>query len=138
MNKTDFMGLETLRKDLKLAKQELYIKEDEIIETRTRLNERIIPLQRELSLKETELSKDKDLRAKHDCTNQTDWNKLIKNELLPELDIYQEIQEVKREHNALISALEETIRKLKIDISDMGLKIRIRLVYFDNEEKGDE
>lgn len=132
------MGLETLRSDLKAAKEDLYIKEDLIIETRSRLNERLIPLQRELSLKETELSKDKEKRAENDCTNQTDWNKLIKNELLPESDIYQEIQEVKKEHNVLITELEETIRKLKISISDMKWKLRIRLVYFDNEEKGAE
>lgn len=130
MDETQFKEVEGIRKDLKAAKNDLHIKEDSIIDTRKRLSNRLIPLERELKLQETEMSKDQELRAKHDCTNQTDWKAKIKNKLIMDTPVYKEIQEVKTEHESLIKELEEAIRKLKIDISDMAWKLQIRLVYY--------
>lgn len=131
MDKNDFMGLETLRSDLKAKKLETLHKEQEITDTRKRLKERLIPMERDLKIKQTELSKDKDKRAEHDCSNQTDWNAKIKNELL--VVDQEEIDQVKIDHESLIKELEESVQLLKIDITDLEWKLRIRIVFYTTE-----
>ena len=132
MNDREFNELEKIRKCLKTKRDRIDELEDEIKGIRSEKSETIAPLKAELEEKIAELLKDKDKRASYNETNQTDWLKKIKRDLVAGKQNH--INDVSDDFDISINQCNDEISELKKEIKDLEMEHANKLAYYSQVE----
>lgn len=132
MNDREFNELETIRLNLKTKRDRIDELENEIKEIRTEKSETITPLKAELEETISELLKDKDKRASYDITNQKDWEKKIKRDLVAGKQNY--INDNSDDFDISINQCTDEISELRKEIKDLEMEHANKLAYYSQPE----
>lgn len=132
MNEREFNSLERIRNCLKTKRDRIDELEDEIIGIRTEKNETILPLKLELDDKTSELLNDKEKRKSYDISNQKDWEKKIKRDLVSAKQ--NNINDISDDYDISINQCNDEIRELKKEIKDLEMEHANKLAYYSQPE----
>lgn len=132
MNDREFNTLEKIRTDLKTKRDRIDELEDEIKEIRSEKSEAITHLKLELEDKTSELLKDKEKRKSYDISNQKDWEKKIKRDLVAAKQNH--INDISDDYDISINQCNDEIRELKKEIKDLEMEHANKLAYYSQVE----
>jgi len=128
MDKTEFEGLENLRKDRKESKKDLrqgfreYELESDIIKTKNQ------ELLNDLKKERAELKRDKESRKANGFSNDKDWIEHINGVITHEKE--ERYNQIIKENNAELDRLKEELDALRDDIWDIECKIQNRQLFY--------
>lgn len=132
MNDREFNELERIRTNLKTKRDRIDEIEDEIKEIRSEKSETILPLKLELEEEISELLNDKDKRKSYGYSNQKDWEKKIKRDLV--LGKQNHINDVSDDFDISINQCNDEISELRKEIKDLKMEHMNKHAYYSQPE----